>query len=217
MRLITMVRVRAGSWAVLFLAALASPSAGAPQSAGSEGSSGTPSFTLSTSTYMSQYVEVCTAVPGASIPRPTHVRHFVPPSWQGEVVDWVRDQSPQNKIDDKIDADTTSPTFDVLLAYRRPPTPADVNLVESLDPGISVDSVGKYLPYLEVSSVPLVHIVTLSALPEIAFVEEQFGFTPLTEITSQSLKVAAGFYSPSTVEDAFPGIDGHGSQYRRDG
>jgi len=136
----------------------------------------------------------------------------VPARWDTpDVVDWVRDQEPVNRIEDVID-DNTDPTarFDIVVNYRRCVQQADVDFLNGVGAGTSVQMVLEYITSVAVGGATEADVQVIAAQPGIAFVELQHGFSPSLDDSVPGIRVGAGFYSPLTVEDAFPGVDGTG-------
>src|SRR5215831_14934096 len=95
------------------------------------------------------------------------VRNYVPPDWQAATINWARDQSPFNHIDDLIDA-SAADTFDVVINYRKCIEPGDLDrLLQLLPPG-SFQRQLKYLPSVSARALTKSMLETLvGAIPEI--------------------------------------------------
>jgi subtilisin family serine protease len=140
-------------------------------------------------------------------PPATSISCQVPAAWQASPVVWARDQSPVNKIEDRIDADGVGP-FDVVVNFGDCVTAGDVQSLAGLG---TVQRVGRYISFVAVGGVSYPALQLIAQDPRVAFIERQFGFSPTEDLSVPALRVTpSGTYSPSTVVDAFPGIDGTG-------
>jgi serine protease AprX len=120
---------------------------------------------------------------------------------------WSRDTSPANGIDDEIDASGES-QFDIVVNFN--------DCVESSDVGFlslhgTIQRRLKYISSVSMAGVSKTSIATLVADPRVAFVELQPTFQALLNTSVPNVRVAASAtYSPNTVSDAFPTLNGSG-------
>ena len=138
------------------------------------------------------------------------IRNVTPAAWQSYDFHWVRDVSPRNRIDDLIDG-SADPTFDVVLNYRRCPDTTDVTQLNDLAGPGHVQMRLKYISSIAMSALRKGTLDTLVQLiPDIVFIEKQVGFGPFLDVSVPAIKVASGFYTPTTVQDVNPALTGTG-------
>ena len=134
------------------------------------------------------------------------IRHVTPVAWQADDVDWVRDQVPRNKVDDLIDSSTDT-SFDIVVNFKRCPDSSDIDFLEQRG-DVSLEC--RYVTTVAVDNVLQADVNAIAQLTDVAFVEMQVGFGPALDVSVKNIKVAAGFYSPDTVEDYDPDLNGAG-------
>jgi subtilisin family serine protease len=153
----------------------------------------------------SQYARIWVQQPG-ELPPVLVEPMRVPERWQSESFQWGGDTSPPNKIDDAID-DAGPGTYDVIVNFR---VPTGEMLGAVLSNFGTVQYIGQHIPSICVSGVSYADLQTIAADPDVAFIEEQLPVEYYLDVAKQATKVSAGFYSPDTVADNFPTIDGSG-------
>ncbi len=137
------------------------------------------------------------------------VRNYTPEAWQEDFVNWCRDVRPRNRVDDLIEA-SADPTFDIVVNFKRCVTDTDLNTINAMT-GNRIGFVSEFLSTILVEGVSKSMVFQIAALEGVAFIEEAFGFAPGLDVSVPALKVTPStLYSPSTVVEACPGIDGSG-------
>ncbi len=137
------------------------------------------------------------------------IRNHTPPSWQAEVVSWCRDVDPQNKIDDLID-DVPFGQFDVVVNFKRCVNDDDLAVLDEATASGSVQRRLKYISSVAMGYVSKSELDSIAGMPDVAFIEGQWGFGFTLDVSTENIKVTSGHYSPNTVEDAHPLLDGSG-------
>ncbi len=147
---------------------------------------------------------------------PRIIQNITPAAWQADRVGWVRDTlplddfAPGNGVDYLIDSADDSP-LDVIVNFRRCTDQSDIDALLALSPGAVVQRVGRYITYIALANVTKAEAQAIAALPGVAFVERQVPVTTTLDVSVKAMKVRASTqYSPQTVADAFPGINGAG-------
>ncbi|OLC53750.1 MAG: hypothetical protein AUH92_05330 [Acidobacteria bacterium 13_1_40CM_4_69_4] len=69
----------------------------------------------------------------------------------------------------------------------------------------------RYIPSVAVGGLTKADVQRVAALADVAFVERQVVYHTTLGTSVPNLRVTSGFYTPDTVQDAFPGIDGTGT------
>jgi len=149
-------------------------------------------------------------------PAPDLVRNITPAAWQAEVVDWVRDAppydgvAPGNGVDYLID-ESADPSFDIVVNLKRCIDPDFLAFLQTTSPGATIQRLGKYITYIAMSGCTKSEVIAIAAHPSVAFVERQITFYAGLDISVPTIKVtSSSTYSPNTVQDALPGINGAG-------
>lgn len=150
-----------------------------------------------------------TLATSSSQPTQQFVRSYTPRSWQEEDVVWCRDTDPKNKIDDIIDAVPDS-TFDIIVNYRRCVEDGDLDWLRAVSPPCTIQAKLKYVSSVAVANVSTLEMAVIAGNDDVAFIERQVDFTYSLGRSTPTIKVAPGHYSPHTVREAFPAIDGTG-------
>lgn len=132
------------------------------------------------------------------------VRKTVPAAWQAENVQWIRDQN-GDKIDDLISSNDFFQ--DIIVNYKHCPTASDIARLQTFG---AVQDLSRYISTVFLAQVITDSIPSLVSDPEIAFVEKQLDFEMHLSASVRNIKVREGFYSPQTVEDFDPTLDGSG-------
>lgn len=146
---------------------------------------------------------VCPAVLGQQAA--TLVRMVTPPSWRGTNVLWNRDVQPHNKIDDTID-NSSNQVFDIVVNFRSCPTASDISTLE----GFGTNQLQlKYLSSVALGNVAKSNITQIAAMTNVAFIEQQFGFSSSLTVSVPSICANAGSVSCAGNARAL-GYDGSG-------
>jgi len=136
---------------------------------------------------------------------------FTPLAWQSDQpVPWNRDVN-QNRIDDLIDDAPMFDKIDIVVALR---DCVDEGQLTEIFSQLNFDNirVGKHLSYVYIEGVIPYDLSFFDfEQANIALVELAAGYTTTNNITMQTIRATSSTnYSPNTVEDAFPAIDGAG-------
>ena len=133
------------------------------------------------------------------------IRQYTPPAWQADQVVWVRDQNPQNGIEDSLDIPFDD-TRDIVINFRRCLTDSDIDYLETLSDTSNVQMVLKYITSAAMSEVTFGEIQQLIAdLPSIAFIEEQHLFQTNLDVSVATIAITpSDFHSPNTVMEQCP-------------
>lgn len=148
---------------------------------------------------------------------------WTPLPWQdrGKLRQWSGDQD-RNFIDDRIDTllASGSPTdkIDITVDFNRCVTEGgETKTVGFLKEKGDVVYIGAVVTFAVVRNVPLDEIADIAARPEVAMVEYYVAPRPNLDYSIRAVKVLGGSvgaapftYSPNTVADAFPGLNGNG-------
>ncbi|MGP1347864.1 MAG: S8 family peptidase [Phycisphaerales bacterium] len=134
-----------------------------------------------------------------------------PIEWQDKIQGWAYDMD-GNFVDDEIDAALVTNAGDplsVLLLLNDCPTEEDL---ERFAQAGTVRYVAKYIPVVILTDVMPADAVALGQDLAVAGVElDREGEYTLDTSTAAIRYRASGTYSPNTVEDAYPAIDGSGT------
>ena len=138
------------------------------------------------------------------------IRNFTPAAWQADQINWVRDQNPQNGIEDSLDLPFDD-FRDIVINFRRCLTDSDIDYLETLSDTSNVQMVLKYITSVAMSDVRFSEIQQLMAdLPHIAFIEEQHLFQTNLDVSVATIAITPSvFHSPNTVMEQCP-VDGSG-------
>jgi subtilisin family serine protease len=144
------------------------------------------------------------------------IQNVTPAAWQTDYVEWVRDTlpfddfAPGNRVDYLIDSSMDA-SFDIIVNYQHCTDQADIDTLLAISPGAVVQQVGRYITYIALGNVTKAEAQTIASLPGVAFVERQVPVTTTLDVSVKAMKVqASAQYSPQTVADAYPGINGAG-------
>ncbi len=136
---------------------------------------------------------------------------FTPLVWQSDQpLPWNRDLN-QNRIDDLIDEAPIFDEMDIVVALRE--CVDEGQLTEIFGQlGFTNIRIGKHLSYVYIEGVRPYDLTFLDfEQANIALVELAAGFTMTNNISMQAIRATSSTdYSPNTVEDAFPSVDGTG-------
>ena len=148
---------------------------------------------------------------------------WTPLQWQesGKLRRWTGDRD-RNFIDDRIDALVGSrpaaEKIDVTVDFNRCVTGTGSNKVLGfLRSKGDLVYVGAVLTFAVVRNVELKEIASIAARPEVAMVERYMAPRPNLDFAIRAVKIVGGAigsspfsYSPETIADAFPGLNGGG-------
>jgi subtilisin family serine protease len=141
---------------------------------------------------------------------PKFLRQVTPARWQAADVLWINDVVPHNKIDDAIDASPAT-RVDVLVNFKTCVTPSEASLLEGISVASSVTRVFRTITTVAMSGVDLADAIQIAALPSVAFIERRGTAAYDLDTSVKAIKVAASTdYPTSTVQYAYPSIDGAG-------
>jgi hypothetical protein len=121
------------------------------------------------------------------------IRNYTPIAWQAEVVEWIRDIAPHNKIDDLIDRSEEEP-FDIVVNFKRAVRDEDIDYLNGLGQQGGVQMKLKYLSSVAVEGLSRDDLIAIADLADVAFIEQQAGFSSTLDVSVPSLCVtpAAG-------------------------
>jgi subtilisin family serine protease len=155
---------------------------------------------------------------------------FTPPIWRetarladgrevtGKLVGWNRDKN-QNFVDDLIDERIAAgeAKFDVTLAFNRCVTccenseNGEEEIVQILRKVGTLDYMGKYVTFAVVLGVSVADVDMLANREEVAMVEALDPDSVSLDVSVAAIRVRSSVtFSPSTVQDAFPALNGGG-------
>jgi subtilisin family serine protease len=167
------------------------------------------------------------ALAGAS---PSWAAPFTPPIWRetarladgrevpGKLVGWNRDQN-QNFVDDLIDERIKAgvSTHDLIVDFNRCVTCCNENatgeeeIVQILRKVGTLDYLGKYVTFAVVLGVSAADVEMLANREEVAMIEVLDPDSASLDVSVAAIRVrSSGTFTPFTVEDASPGINGGG-------
>jgi len=146
------------------------------------------------------------------IPRPIEpdeqlIRNYTPAGWQAEDVQWGRDVDPHNKIDDIIDRSDAN-SFDVVVNYKRAVQDGDIDFLNSVGAQSKVQMRLKYLSSVAVGGLNKDDIFAIAGDPDVAFIEQQFGFAPALNFSVPGICVSPAAGGCATTVPT--GTDGSG-------
>ena len=133
---------------------------------------------------------------------------FTPFIWEPKMEGWIRDLD-GDYIDDLIDLTQPDKRYDVVLNLNTCMNANEIGY-EFGSYG-TIQYIGKYVSFVALGDVKAADTPVLANHPNVAAVEMQTEIHLHLDIANPAIKVrASGTYSPDTVEDSFPGIDGSG-------
>lgn len=134
---------------------------------------------------------------------------WTPLKWQrAKPVPWNRDAN-ANSIEDSLDkilAKDPAQKVSVVLDLARC---ADADAMAHLESFGKVLKRGTFVTFVAME-VDAGVLPQLAALPIVAMIEQMHGFSPSLDVSGAAIKVRSGFYSPQTLEDAIPTLQGNG-------
>ena len=134
---------------------------------------------------------------------------WTPLEWQrAKPIPWARDGN-ANSLEDSLDAiieKDPSQKVSVVLDLARC---ADPTAMATLADYGTVLKRGKFVTFVAME-VEAKLLPELAALPMVAMIEEMHGFAPALDVSGAAIKVRSGFYSPQTLEDVIPTLQGVG-------
>ncbi len=139
-----------------------------------------------------------------------HTNPFTPLAYQPKLRTWNGDQN-GNFIDDRLDplVATATNIVDVIVLLNKCLDPAEVR--QKLQPFGNVTYVGQHMTFVTMTGVKSGDLPVMAALADVAMIEQDAIGTYNLNVSTRAIRVRASTtFSPSTVEDAFPGIDGTG-------
>ena len=155
---------------------------------------------------------------------------FTPPIWRetarladgrevtGKLVGWNRDQN-QNFVDDLIDErmEAGESKFDLILDFNRCVTccedseNGEEEIVQLLRKVGTLDYMGKYVTFAVVLGVSAADVDMLANRDEVAMIEALDPDSVSLDVSVAAVRVrSSATFSPLTVQDAFPAINGSG-------
>jgi subtilisin family serine protease len=166
------------------------------------------------------------ALAGAS---PGWAAPFTPPNWRetarladgrevaGKLVGWNRDQN-QNFVDDLVDERMKAglPTFDLIVDFNRYVTCGDEagtgedEIVQILRTVGTLDYMGRYVTFAVLLGVSAADVDMLANRQEVAMIEALDPDSVSLDVSVAAIAVRTGAFSPFTVQDMLPGINGGG-------
>jgi len=153
---------------------------------------------------------------------------FTPLEWQGrsqraaggageapgKLVTWNRDQD-QNFIDDLLDGRAPSEKVDIIVDFNRCVTccaeGTEHEALTFLRRLGKVDHISSIVTFAVVLQVPVSELRSIAERPEVAMVEWLVPAQGMLDVSTPAVRVSAsGTFSPNTVQNAFPAINGAG-------
>lgn len=142
------------------------------------------------------------ALPGAT------AAPYTPLQYQPRLRNWSGDRN-GNFIDDRLDPLVQqSNRVDVIVLLNKCSEPDQV--LQKLQPFGNVTYVGKFMTFATMTGVKAADLPALAALPDVAVIEQDVLGSYNLNTSTRAIRVRAGAFSPNTVEDAFPAINGTG-------
>ena len=139
------------------------------------------------------------------------VRNVTPAKWQAADVAWSRDVSPHNRVDDAIDSDGTSPTFDIVINYKRCVTDDDIQALQGAAPAGVIMLRSKYLTVVLMRQVSKQNVMQIASLSGVAFVERDAVGQYLLDVSVPTICVTPGSPSCAGNVQTNYGYDGTGA------
>lgn len=152
---------------------------------------------------------------------PAAATPYTPQEWQEDFIGpggqvqkrllrWNRDLD-HNFVDDLIDPLPAATPVDVIVDFNRcVPCDPEPEVLEFLAQLGRVDYVGRIVTFAVVLGVKAGDAARIAAREEVAMVQLLVPSGGALDESVQAIRVEAGAFSPDTVEDDFPGIDGSG-------
>lgn len=131
-----------------------------------------------------------------------------PLGWQPKLGShWNRDAN-GNNVEDDIEAMAPGEILNVLLDLNDCATPSDLGRFAAAG---TVGYIGRSVSVVQLLGVTAAEAEALGDDPRVAMVEIDREVTAQLDLSNPAIRVrASGTYSPDTVEDRFPGVDGTG-------
>jgi serine protease AprX len=141
----------------------------------------------------------------------TDAAPYTPREWQPKLGNkWNLDQN-NNNVEDKLDSIlAANPSAYVGVILDLNDCPDDTDLTRLSLAG-TIGYISNYLTVVQLKNVPIAAAVALGGDVRVAMVEENREVFAMLDISTRAMCVrASGTYSPNTVEDQYPTIDGAG-------
>ena len=133
---------------------------------------------------------------------------YTPFVWEPKMEGWIRDAD-GDYIDDLMDLSQPDKRYEVVLDLNT--CLSENEIYYEFDPYGTIEYIGKYVSFVAMAKVKAADLPVLASHPYVAAVEMQTEIQLTLDVANPAIKDrASGTYSPDTVEDAFPGIDGTG-------
>lgn len=134
------------------------------------------------------------------------LENVVPRAWLTKVTNWSQDRN-RNSVEDAIDEMPPNDLVDVILCLNEVPRKGDFDRFAGKG---TIAYVGKYTPIVSLRGVRAVDAIALASDHRVSLVHRNRLNRLETDSTIEATRVETGFYSPNTVDDAYPGTDGSG-------